>query len=62
MRRSVEPIYPRDTLFKVLPNRDGTRSKYATDPKTGESEETYMSPFADGKLRTKAILRRKRVY
>jgi hypothetical protein len=63
MRQSNrEPIYPRDTLFKAVPQPNGSKVRFATDSHTGDTEETYMNPLAGPKLRTKAIQRRKRVY
>jgi hypothetical protein len=58
MRQSVEPAFPRDTLFKVEPQTDGSKVRFATDPKSGETLDATTMP--DARLRTKAIKYRRR--
>lgn len=53
-----ETSFPLDTLFKVEPQSDGSKVRFATDPKTEEVlDATELSPKP---LRTKAIQRRRR--
>lgn len=60
MRQRVDPIFPRDTLFKVKPQTDGSKVRFATDPKTGETIDA--TPMPESRLRIKAIKYKKRVY
>ena len=55
-----ETYFPRDTVFKVEPQPDGSKVRFASDPQTGEQlDATELSPKP---LRIKAKVRRSRAH